>query len=40
MDAGALAAWRDVAAARAWKDYAERSPGSARFLKMAESVTA
>ena len=40
MDDKALAEWRDVAASSAWKDYAERSPGCARFLKMAEAVTA
>jgi TRAP-type C4-dicarboxylate transport system substrate-binding protein len=38
MDAATLDEWRDVARKSAWKDYAERSPNTARFLKLAQEV--
>jgi TRAP-type transport system periplasmic protein len=38
MDERALAEWREVARASAWKDYAERSPSCERWLKLAEGV--
>ena len=38
MDDAAVSAWREVARASAWKDYAERSPNTARFLKLAQAV--
>ena len=30
--------WRDIARGTAWKDYAERSPQSAEFIKLAEGI--
>jgi TRAP-type C4-dicarboxylate transport system substrate-binding protein len=40
MDEAILAKWRGIAQDAAWKDYANRNAGCARFLKLAESVTA
>jgi TRAP-type C4-dicarboxylate transport system substrate-binding protein len=40
MDAAALQQWADVAAASAWKDYAERSKSCEAFLRMAQKVVA
>jgi TRAP-type C4-dicarboxylate transport system substrate-binding protein len=38
MDAAALEEWKAVARESAWKDFAARSPNTARFLKMAQEV--
>jgi hypothetical protein len=38
MDDATLALWREVARDSAWKDFAARTPNTARFLKLAESV--
>jgi TRAP-type transport system periplasmic protein len=40
MDAAALQQWAEVAAASAWKDFAERSSNCASFLRMAQKVVA
>ena len=38
MDAAAIAKWKTLAQATAWKDFAERSPACASLLKLAEAV--
>jgi hypothetical protein len=38
MDQASLDQWRDLARDSAWKDFAARTPNTARFLKMAEEV--
>jgi TRAP-type C4-dicarboxylate transport system substrate-binding protein len=38
MDQAALDQWRALARDSAWKDFAARTPNTARFLKMAEEV--
>jgi TRAP-type C4-dicarboxylate transport system substrate-binding protein len=38
MDQASLDRWRDLARDSAWKDFAARTPNTARFLKMAEEV--
>jgi TRAP-type transport system periplasmic protein len=38
MDDATLGQWRKVARESAWKDFAARTPNTARFLKLAESV--
>jgi TRAP-type C4-dicarboxylate transport system substrate-binding protein len=40
FDDAVLAKWRDIARATAWKDYAEKTPLSAKMLQLAEQVTA
>lgn len=40
FDDAVLAKWREIARATAWKDYAERTPLSAKLLQLAEQVTA
>jgi TRAP-type C4-dicarboxylate transport system substrate-binding protein len=40
MDVPTLDRWRDVAARSSWKDFADRSESTARFLKLANAVTA
>lgn len=40
MDAAALAKWRDLARATAWKEFAERNAACAHLLKLAEAVSA
>jgi TRAP-type C4-dicarboxylate transport system substrate-binding protein len=38
MDEAIIAQWREAARESAWKDFAARTPNTARFLKLAESV--
>jgi TRAP-type C4-dicarboxylate transport system substrate-binding protein len=40
MDAAAIERWRKVAEAEAWKDFADRNAECARFLKLAQTVSA
>ena len=38
MNADALAKWKELAQATAWKDFAERNASCAAMLKLAEAV--
>lgn len=38
LDAATVAQWRDVARESAWKDFAARSPSTAKFLQLAEAA--
>ncbi|GAC1327188.1 MAG: TRAP transporter substrate-binding protein DctP [Beijerinckiaceae bacterium] len=38
LDEATLGQWRDLARDSAWKDFAARSPGTAKFLKLAEAA--
>src|SRR5262249_5130811 len=38
MDDATLGLWREVARESAWKDFAARTPNTAKFLKLAENV--
>jgi len=40
MDAATIERWRVIAEAEAWKDFADRNAECARFLRLAQSVTA
>jgi len=40
LDAASVEKWRAVARDSAWKDYAAKSPNCARFLQLAEKVSA
>ena len=40
LDAAAIAKWRDLARATAWKEYAGRNAACAQLLKLAEGVSA
>lgn len=38
MDDAAIAKWRELAQATAWKDYAERNQACAALLKLAQTT--
>jgi TRAP-type C4-dicarboxylate transport system substrate-binding protein len=40
MDAATIGRWRKIAEAEAWKDFADRNAECARFLKLAQTVSA
>jgi TRAP-type transport system periplasmic protein len=40
FDDAVLTQWKEIARASAWKDFADKSASNARFLKLAEAVTA
>jgi TRAP-type C4-dicarboxylate transport system substrate-binding protein len=40
MDAATIDRWRQIAETAAWKDFADRNAECARFLKLAQAVTA
>ncbi len=40
MDAATIERWRKIAEAEAWKDFADRNAECARFLKLAQTVSA
>ena len=40
MDSAAIERWRKIAEAEAWKDFADRNADCARFLKLAQAVSA
>ena len=40
IDAAAIERWRKIAEAEAWKDFADRNAECARFLKLAQTVSA
>ena len=40
MDSATIERWRKIAEAEAWKDFADRNADCARFLKLAQGVSA
>ena len=40
LDVATVQKWRTIARDSAWKDYAAKSPNCARFLQLAEKVSA